>query len=118
MQGQKPLSTSTPGGCILRAWVSRDAADALRLGWGVQDREKRAAACFSAAGCYAVTLVLSGGCWIRTAPPLPHLASRHPSQPFACEVGAAVGFWRARTRSELCGGAGGKRQAKAEAMME
>ncbi|KAJ1482737.1 hypothetical protein T484DRAFT_1803066 [Baffinella frigidus] len=29
------------------------------------DREKRANACFGAAGCYAVTLALSGVCWIR-----------------------------------------------------
>mmetsp|Transcript_40912 Transcript_40912/g.96959 ORF Transcript_40912/g.96959 Transcript_40912/m.96959 type:complete len:87 (-) Transcript_40912:228-488(-) len=30
-----------------------------------EDREKRANACFGAAGCYAVTLALSGVCWIR-----------------------------------------------------
>mmetsp|Transcript_2446 Transcript_2446/g.6215 ORF Transcript_2446/g.6215 Transcript_2446/m.6215 type:complete len:89 (+) Transcript_2446:74-340(+) len=30
-----------------------------------EDREKRAAACYSAAGFYVVTLLLSGVCWFR-----------------------------------------------------
>lgn len=43
-----------------------------------QDRNKRASACFAAAGCYAATLALSGVCWIRESRSAPTLLSTCP----------------------------------------
>lgn len=106
MQGQAPPHRSPVASSCKRGGVS---ATLLRTRcnecWGVQDREKRANACFGAAGCYAVTLALSGVCWIRISPPLT-LAYAPPPPPrnsVACELGAAFGVGGRQTVSKLCG---------------